>query len=135
MDILYFSFVGKGKSKADVPIMGEKNVSEQHIFRTGGKGSAFIRPGMCEVTAGMQEVGLMWRLINLFYTPAALWTTFKSSADVWGLEFPRIMCEDKRDVCFELRLGVDRQIKDNILNTTGIKGKSAFLIVFVCKIF
>lgn len=112
-------------------LWGRKTSANSTFSERGGKGSAFIRPGLCEVTAGMQEVGLMWRLINLFYTPAALWTTFKSSADVWGLEFPCIMCEDKRDVCFELRLGVDRQIKDNILNTTGIKGKSAYL--FVCK--
>lgn len=85
MVILYFTFVGKGKSKADVPIIGGKKRQQTAHCRTGGeKGSAFIRPGLCEVTAGMQEVGLMWRLINLYYRPSALSTRFKSSAVVWG---------------------------------------------------
>lgn len=76
MVILYFTFVGKGKSKADVPIIGGKNVGEQHTAERG-KRKCFHQ---CEVTAGMQEVGLMWHLINLYYRPSALST----SAVVWG---------------------------------------------------
>ncbi len=36
MVVLYFTFVGKGKSKADVPIIGGKSVSKQHIAVRGG---------------------------------------------------------------------------------------------------
>lgn len=85
MVILYFTFVGKGKSKADVPIIGGKKASANSTLQNGGgEGNAFISPGLCEVTAGTQEVGLMWRLINLYYRPSALLTALKSSAVVWG---------------------------------------------------
>lgn len=105
MVILYFTFVGKGKSKADVPIIGGKKRQQTAHCRTGGKGSAFIRPGLCEVTAGMQEVGLMWRLINLYYRPSALSTVLKSSAVVWGSRgFPS---RTPGHFCIALRLCVD----------------------------
>ena len=66
MAVLYFTFVGKGKSKADVPIMEKKEPGNWHILEWGKKGSAFIKAGLCGFTAGMQEVDLMWCFVNLY---------------------------------------------------------------------
>lgn len=86
---------GRGNLKRMCQLQGEKTSANSTLQNGGGgKGSAFIRPGLCEVTAGMQEVGLMWRPINLYCRPSALSTRFKSSAVVWGLVvFFHCMCD------------------------------------------
>lgn len=42
----------------------KKPVNWELLEGVGGLGWAFIMAGLCEVTAGMQEVVLMWCFVN-----------------------------------------------------------------------